>query len=122
MSRLPPKKRLDIAFEDARRLPLAVVVQRGINVKVYRIEAENARSYFNSFEFTPSTDSVEGACKMFGKEISKEEFEKASVYPIPAQEGGSARPDNPSEYIVYRAKFEEVTSKKSCDTQSGICK
>lgn len=43
MSGLPPKKYLDIAsVMDARKLPLAVVIQKGKDIKIYRVDSENS--------------------------------------------------------------------------------
>jgi hypothetical protein len=104
MSGLPPKKYLDMtSVMDARKLPLAVVIQKGKDIKVYRVDSENSRAYFNSFDdpLMPSVDSVEKATKTFGKEISQESFLQTSVFP--AQTGHSS---SNKEYAIYRAKFE----------------
>lgn len=104
MSGLPPKKFIDIASAmDARKLPLAVVIQKGRDIKVYRIESKDTREYFDSFDdpLVASVESVENASKAFGEEISHEAFLQASVFP--AQMGQSS---NNKEYAIYRAKFE----------------
>ena len=124
MSKLPPRKYLNITsptdIENAKNLPLAVVLQIGDNVTVYKVDGKDSIDYFNAWDnpLMPSFKSVENATKRFGKTITREAFMKASVFPA---QSGSHEPGN-KEWAVYRARFEEETSKKSCDTQSGICK
>jgi len=107
MSGLPPRNFIDIksvkSVMDAKKLPLAVVLQNGRNIIVYRVDAENDEKYFESFDdmLMPSFDSVEKATKAFGKEISQESFLQASL--LPAQSGQSSN----KEYAIYRAKFED---------------
>jgi len=119
MSGLPPKKFIDIfdvaSAMDARKLPLAVVIQNGRDIKVYRVDSEDTQGYFESFDdpLMPSADSVEKATKAFGKEISQESFLQA--YVLSAQSGLYSN----KEYAIYRARFEEPA--KGCDRKTGVC-
>jgi len=107
MSKLTPKKILDFpdikSMEDAKKLPLAVVIQKENNVAVYRIESEDVESYFSAMggDPVPFVGNLLYATEKFGKPISKEEFLNASVFP--AQLGVLSGVD----YAIYRAKFEE---------------
>lgn len=120
MGGLSPKKFIEIldvaSAMDAKKLPLAVVIQNGRDIKVYRVDSEDTQGYFESFDdpLMPSTDSIEKATKAFGKEISQESFLQASV--LPAQSGNYG---NKKEYAIYRARFEEPT--KKCDRKNGVC-
>jgi hypothetical protein len=110
MSALPPEKFIEIKdLADANSLPLAVVLQREEDVKVYRVESEETQKYFNSFP-NPflQFNYVELATKKFGKEISKKSFLNASVFPAHTGCDGSG-----NEFAIYRARFEENEDKKS---------
>ena len=108
MSALPPEKYIEPKdLADANSLPLAVVIQRGEDIKIYRVESEKTESYFNSF---PSPflqfEYVDLVSKKFGKEIPKESFLKAAVFPAHTGCDGSG-----NEFAIYRARFEEEDNK-----------
>jgi hypothetical protein len=108
MSKLPPKKILDFpdirSMEDAKKLPLAVVIEKGNNVSVYRIESDDVGSYFMEMggDPVPFIGNLLYATEKFGKPITKEEFLNASVFP--AQLGVLSE----ISYAIYRAKFKET--------------
>ena len=107
MSALPTTNYIGFeSLNDIKKLPLAVVIQRGKEVKVYRVEGEESRNYFNYFSdpflrFGP----VEEITKKLGKEISKESFLNAKVFPAQMGTDGQG-----NEYIIYRARFKEDNS------------
>lgn len=113
MSKLPPIKYLAIGstkdLEEARKLPLAVVLQKGKKVTVYKVESTDAQTFFECWDdfLMPSFDSVEYAAKKIGKKISNKSFINASV--VPAQTGAQV-PGN-KEYAIYRARFEDKNKK-----------
>jgi hypothetical protein len=104
MSALPPEKYIEIKdLADANLLPLAVVIQRGEDVKVYRIESEKTERYFNSFSGPFfQFEYVDLVSKKFGKEIPKDSFLKAAVFPAHSGCDGYG-----NEFMIYRARFEE---------------
>jgi len=111
MSKLSPKKILDFpdirSMEEARKLPLAVIIEKGNDVSVYRVESDDTESYFKAMggDPTPFVGNLLYATEKFGKPISKEEFLSASVFP--AQLGVLSEVS----YAIYRAKFEEPKKK-----------
>jgi hypothetical protein len=108
MSALPPENYIPINdLVDVNFLPLAVVLQRGKDVKVYRIENEKTERYFNSFpgpffQF----EYVDLVTKKLGKEIDKDSFLKAAVFPAHSGCDGSG-----NEFVIYRARFEDEDKK-----------
>ena len=108
MERLQPRNYLEISTmtdaENVSRLPVVVVIEKGKNISVYKVEGKDVSEYFDSVgkgNPFPFFGNVEEATRKFGKPISEDAFLKASVFP--AQFRFSPK----GSYAMYRAKFEE---------------
>jgi hypothetical protein len=97
---LDKKTSLDTSY--IKQLPLAVVLEKGKKVVVYKVPSENTENYFDAIEGQKkSFESLEEETKRFGEKITPEEFLNAQVSQI--QTLGIIALD--SEYAIYRAKF-----------------
>ena len=108
MERLRPRF-LDIScisLEDIRKLPVAVVIARGKDVKVYKIESKDVHEYFHSLKYDGSSypfKDVLKATEKFGKPMPEEDLLKTPGF-LP--EGPSFFPQG--SYAIYKIKPDET--------------
>jgi len=108
MERLRPRF-LDIScisLEDIRKLPVAVVIARGKDVKVYKIESKDVHEYFQSLKYDGSSypfKDVLKATEKFGRPMSEEDLLKTPGF-LP--EGPSFFPQG--SYAIYKIKPDET--------------
>ena len=112
MSKLPPEHYLDLrTLDDAfniGELPLAVVIQKRNDVKVYRVDRVFVEDFWDALGGPfASFETVERAGKQFGYPISHDDFRQASVFP--GQSGGPISGEK--EYMIYRASFPKKKKK-----------
>jgi hypothetical protein len=109
MSGLKPKKLIDdclLNVVDALRLPLAVVLQRGKEIKVYKVDENAANGYVEEIDRLCSFRLIEETTTSLGKEISKDEFLGTEIFPFPIVSGGEGK----NEYAIYKAYFRDKKS------------